>query len=90
MPSMTGESDDSYVRHMLVKARNKGWHVVVFNSQGCADSLVTTPQFYVALITVASSPMSLVVSTSQRGYQQSDFTAFDSIMDAIYDPLGRC
>ncbi|GKB44752.1 autophagy-related protein 18d-like protein [Tanacetum coccineum] len=33
--------------------------------------------------------MSLAVSTSQRGYQQSDFAAFDSTMDAIYDPLGN-
>lgn len=42
-----------------------------------------------SLITVASSPMSLAVSTSQRGYQQSEFAAFDSTMDAIYDPLGN-
>ncbi|KAD3641407.1 hypothetical protein E3N88_30631 [Mikania micrantha] len=34
--------------HMLVRARNKGWRVVVFNSRGCADSPVTTPQMYSA------------------------------------------
>ena len=43
-PGLTGGSDDSYVRHMLVRARNSGWRVVVFNSRGCADSPVTTPQ----------------------------------------------
>ncbi|GJV75120.1 embryogenesis-associated protein EMB8 [Tanacetum coccineum] len=48
LPGLTGGSDDSYVRHMLVRARNKGWRVVVFNSRGCADSPVTTPQMYSA------------------------------------------
>ncbi|XP_038724752.1 embryogenesis-associated protein EMB8 isoform X3 [Tripterygium wilfordii] len=44
LPGLTGGSDDSYVRHMLVRARSKGWRVVVFNSRGCGDSPVTTPQ----------------------------------------------
>ncbi|KAI7736968.1 hypothetical protein M8C21_027244, partial [Ambrosia artemisiifolia] len=48
LPGLTGGSDDSYVRHMLVRARNKGWRVVVFNSRGCADSPVTTPKMYSA------------------------------------------
>ncbi|KAF5734953.1 embryogenesis-associated protein EMB8 [Tripterygium wilfordii] len=48
LPGLTGGSDDSYVRHMLVRARSKGWRVVVFNSRGCGDSPVTTPQFYSA------------------------------------------
>lgn len=48
LPGLTGGSEDSYVRHMLVKARSKGWRVVVFNSRGCGDSPVTTPQFYSA------------------------------------------
>ncbi|KAK9053084.1 hypothetical protein SSX86_029714 [Deinandra increscens subsp. villosa] len=48
LPGLSGGSDDSYVRHMLVRARNKGWRVVVFNSRGCADSPVTTPQMYSA------------------------------------------
>lgn len=43
-PGLTGGSDDSYVRHMLVRARSKGWRVVVFNSRGCGGSPVTTPQ----------------------------------------------
>ncbi|KAI4312660.1 hypothetical protein MLD38_037462 [Melastoma candidum] len=50
-PGLTGGSDDTYVRHMLIRARNKGWRVVVFNSRGCADSPVTTPQ-------VANDPIS--------------------------------
>lgn len=44
LPGLTGGSDDSYVRHMLIRARNRGWRVVVFNSRGCGGSPVTTPQ----------------------------------------------
>lgn len=51
LPGLTGGSDDTYVRHMLIRARNKGWRVVVFNSRGCANSPVTTPQFYSASFT---------------------------------------
>ncbi|KAG7956154.1 hypothetical protein I3843_11G110800 [Carya illinoinensis] len=46
LPGLAGGSGDAYVRHMLVRARSKGWRVVVFNSRGCANSPVTTPQFY--------------------------------------------
>ncbi|XP_031095989.1 embryogenesis-associated protein EMB8 [Ipomoea triloba] len=48
LPGLTGGSQDTYVRHMLVRARNKGWRVVVFNSRGCGNSPVTTSQFYSA------------------------------------------
>ncbi|QCD88899.1 Alpha/Beta hydrolase fold [Vigna unguiculata] len=48
LPGLTGGSEDSYVRHMLIRARSNGWRVVVFNSRGCGDSPVTTPQFYSA------------------------------------------
>ncbi|XP_010100196.2 embryogenesis-associated protein EMB8 [Morus notabilis] len=48
LPGLTGGSGDSYVRHMLISARSKGWRVVVFNSRGCGESPVTTPQFYSA------------------------------------------
>ncbi|XP_074317658.1 embryogenesis-associated protein EMB8 isoform X2 [Silene latifolia] len=51
LPGLTGGSGDSYVRHMLIRARNLGWRVVVFNSRGCANSPVTTPQFYSASFT---------------------------------------
>ncbi|KAK1258391.1 Embryogenesis-associated protein EMB8 [Acorus gramineus] len=47
LPGLTGGSGDTYVRHMLVKARSKRWRVVVFNSRGCADSPVTTPRVLV-------------------------------------------
>ncbi|GKD20771.1 hypothetical protein Tco_1222474 [Tanacetum coccineum] len=43
-PRLTGGINDSYIRHMLLRARNKGWHVVVFNSRGCGNGPVTTPQ----------------------------------------------
>ncbi|PWA94270.1 esterase/lipase/thioesterase family protein [Artemisia annua] len=48
LPGLTGGSNDSYIRHMLLRARNKGWRVVVFNSRGCGHGPVTTPQFYSA------------------------------------------
>ncbi|KAK8964188.1 Embryogenesis-associated protein EMB8 [Platanthera guangdongensis] len=51
LPGLTGGSQDTYVRHMLARARKKGWRVVVFNSRGCAHSPVTTPQFYSASFT---------------------------------------
>ncbi|KAJ0962146.1 hypothetical protein J5N97_029974 [Dioscorea zingiberensis] len=51
LPGLTGGSGDTYVRHMLVRARSMGWRVVVFNSRGCGDSPVTTPQFYSASFT---------------------------------------
>jgi predicted alpha/beta-fold hydrolase len=37
------------VRHMLVRARSKGWRVVVFNSRGCGNSPVTTPKVLLAV-----------------------------------------
>ncbi|XP_057857956.1 embryogenesis-associated protein EMB8 isoform X2 [Cryptomeria japonica] len=51
LPGLTGGSGDTYVRHMLLQARRHGWRCVVFNSRGCADSPVTSPQFYSASFT---------------------------------------
>ncbi|KAM7494398.1 hypothetical protein LguiB_029007 [Lonicera macranthoides] len=51
LPGLTGGSDDTYVRHMLLRARSEGWRVVVFNSRGCGDSPIITPQFYSASFT---------------------------------------
>ncbi|PIN14655.1 Alpha/beta hydrolase [Handroanthus impetiginosus] len=48
LPGLTGGSEDTYVRHMLLRARSKGWRAVVFNSRGCGHSPVTTAQFYSA------------------------------------------
>nr|GEX92199.1 putative HVA22-like protein g [Tanacetum cinerariifolium] len=39
-----GGSNDSYIRHMLLRPRNKGWRVVVLNSRGCSHGPLTTPQ----------------------------------------------
>lgn len=43
-PGLTGGSGDTYVRHMLTRVRKLGWRVVVFNSRGCGNSPVTSPQ----------------------------------------------
>jgi hypothetical protein len=51
LPGLTGGSDDTYVQHLSRRAMSQGWAVVVFNSRGCADSPVTTPQFYSASFT---------------------------------------
>ncbi|KAL3817868.1 hypothetical protein ACJIZ3_003773 [Penstemon smallii] len=48
LPGLTGGSGDAYVRHMVLRGRSKGWRVVVFNSRGCGDSPLITPQFYSA------------------------------------------
>eukprot|EP00252_Welwitschia_mirabilis_P014777 TRINITY_DN3276_c0_g1_i3.p1 TRINITY_DN3276_c0_g1~~TRINITY_DN3276_c0_g1_i3.p1 ORF type:complete len:384 (+),score=49.73 TRINITY_DN3276_c0_g1_i3:235-1386(+) len=44
LPGLKGGSDDAYVRHMLLRARKRGWRPVVFNMRGCANSPVTTPK----------------------------------------------
>ncbi|XP_058104914.1 embryogenesis-associated protein EMB8 [Magnolia sinica] len=72
LPGLTGGSGDTYVRHMLVRARSKGWRVVVFNSRGCADSPVTTPQFYSASFT---EDLRQVVKHVGSRYPQSNLYA---------------
>lgn len=51
LPGLTGGSGDTYVQHMLVRARRSKWRVVVFNSRGCGSSPVTSSQFYSASFT---------------------------------------
>eukprot|EP00246_Nothoceros_aenigmaticus_P001554 TRINITY_DN12047_c0_g1_i1.p1 TRINITY_DN12047_c0_g1~~TRINITY_DN12047_c0_g1_i1.p1 ORF type:complete len:404 (+),score=36.01 TRINITY_DN12047_c0_g1_i1:256-1467(+) len=51
LPGLTGGSGDSYVRHMILRLRLRGWRPAVFNSRGCGDSPVTSPQFYSASYT---------------------------------------
>lgn len=46
-PGLTGGSHDTYVRHLFLRARRKGWRVVVFNSRGCGNSPVITPKVLV-------------------------------------------
>ncbi|GJU79338.1 putative HVA22-like protein g, partial [Tanacetum coccineum] len=55
LPRLTGGINDSYIRHMLLRARNKGWHVVVFNSRGCGNGPVTTPQRFMIIWVVKTS-----------------------------------
>ncbi|KAK4486557.1 hypothetical protein RD792_009242 [Penstemon davidsonii] len=52
LPGLTGGSGDSYVRHMVLRIRRSkgGWRVVVFNSRGCGDSPVITPQVKLIII----------------------------------------
>ncbi|KAL6005688.1 embryogenesis-associated protein emb8 [Asimina triloba] len=72
LPGLTGGSGDTYVRHMLLRARSKGWRVVVFNSRGCGDSPVTTPQFYSASFT---EDLRHVVKHAGTRYPQSNLYA---------------
>jgi hypothetical protein len=51
LPGLTGGSEDSYVQHAVVHAREAGIRAVVFNSRGTSDSPVTTAQFYSASYT---------------------------------------
>ena len=49
LPGLTGGSDDTYVRFAAEYAESHGMRSVVFNSRGCGDTMLTTPQFYSAL-----------------------------------------
>jgi hypothetical protein len=51
LPGLTGGSEDSYVQHAVVHARQAGIRAVVFNSRGTSASPVTTAQFYSASYT---------------------------------------
>ena len=46
LPGLTGGSEDSYVQHAVVHAREAGIRAVVFNSRGTSGSPVLTAQFY--------------------------------------------
>jgi len=49
LPGLTGGSDDTYVRYAVQYAHSIGIRAVVFNSRGCGDTFLTTPQFYSGL-----------------------------------------
>ena len=76
-PGLTGGSDDTYVRHMLMRARSKGWRVVVFNSRGCAESPVTTPKVLQVLriffIIMVSLHVAWIIHESNRRYTRTVF-----------------
>lgn len=68
LPGLTGGSGCNYVRHFVVRARERGFRVVVFNSRGCADSPVISPQFYSARFT---SDMKQAVDEVKKSNPQS-------------------
>ncbi|KAJ8768429.1 hypothetical protein K2173_021582 [Erythroxylum novogranatense] len=74
LPGLTGGSEDSYVRHMLVRARSKGWRVVVFNSRGCGNSPVTTPQVN-PIVHLPSGDMREVVAHVATRYPNANLYA---------------
>lgn len=49
LPGLTGGSDDTYVRYAVRYAEALGVRAVVFNSRGCGDTTLATPQFYSSL-----------------------------------------
>lgn len=51
LPGLTGGSEDSYVQHAVVHAREAGIRAVVFNGRGTSDTPVTSAQFYSASYT---------------------------------------
>lgn len=51
LPGLTGGSEDSYVQHAVVHAREAGIRAIVFNSRGTSGSPVLTAQFYSASYT---------------------------------------
>lgn len=51
LPGLTGGSEDTYVQHAVVHAREAGIRAVVFNGRGTSESPVTTAQFYSASYT---------------------------------------
>ncbi|CAA6663340.1 unnamed protein product [Spirodela intermedia] len=75
LPGLTGGSGDSYVRHMLLKARSKGWRVVVFNSRGCGDSPVTTAQLVWSRGYLFTRDLSEVINHVSSRYPKSKIYA---------------
>lgn len=51
MSGIAGGSHDKYLKHFLKRARAAGFRTVAFNCRGCAESPLTTPQFYSASYT---------------------------------------
>ncbi|XP_050268866.1 embryogenesis-associated protein EMB8-like [Quercus robur] len=79
LPGLAGGSENTYVRHMLVRARTKGWRVVVFNNRGCSNSPVTTPQLFSASFT---GDMREVVAHVATSYPKANLYAVGWSMGA--------
>lgn len=62
---LTGNSDDSYIKHAAVNAAAAGYRVVVFNHKGGTGTPVTTPQFHSASFT---DDLRLALATIHRQF----------------------
>ncbi|GJV60721.1 ATP-dependent DNA helicase RRM3-like protein [Tanacetum coccineum] len=86
---LTGGSNDSYIRHMLLRERNKGWRVVVFNSRGCGHGPVRTPQVTIepqSIITIPHDIISEILRRNmcvQNGYNATKLFIFDGTQPIV-------
>ena len=67
---------------MLVRARDRGWRVVVFNSRGCGNSPVTTPQVSICCSSLCGIEYHIALTSD-------DFSSFSifGIDILVYDSL---
>eukprot|EP00242_Pyramimonas_sp_CCMP2087_P002582 CAMPEP_0198228596 /NCGR_PEP_ID=MMETSP1445-20131203/113677_1 /TAXON_ID=36898 /ORGANISM="Pyramimonas sp., Strain CCMP2087" /LENGTH=514 /DNA_ID=CAMNT_0043909001 /DNA_START=303 /DNA_END=1847 /DNA_ORIENTATION=+ len=72
LPGLTGGSQDSYVKWMAMESYQLGFRPVVFNARGCADSPVTSAQFYSAGYT---EDMRNVVKLHKKRYPRAPIMA---------------
>jgi len=76
---VTGGSAESYVTQLVWAAREIGWHAVVFNNRGCAQSDLTTPRAYCAADT---SDLATVVNYIHQRNPRSPLVAVGFSMGA--------
>ena len=72
LSGIAGGSGDPYVQHLVADATDAGFKVVCMNARGCANSPVTSPQFYSASWT---QDVRHVVRTLRARYPAAPFFA---------------
>ena len=72
LSGIAGGSGDPYVQHLVADATDAGFKVVCMNARGCANSPVTSPQFYSASWT---QDVRHVVQTLRSRYPAAPFFA---------------